>query len=412
MIPQVSATSIPSLTEVSATRVGLLPWALALGGFVIGTVEFASMSLLPQFTAELGVSVPAGGQAISAYALGVVVGAPLLAMLGASTSKRALLALLMAAYAVGNWASACAPSFGWFVLFRFLTGLPHGTYFGVACVLAASLVPANKRAQATARVMLGLTVATIVGVPLATTLGRSVGWRWAFGLVAGLAALTSASVLLVAPRTPADAGAGWRRELGALTRRQVWLTLAIGAIGQGGLFSIYAYLASTLSQGMHAPAAVLPTALALFGVGLTVGLMICGWLADRALMPAIAGSLLWSMLAMSVYAASVGNVTAILAAVFLVGCGGGLVAPVQTRLMDVAGDAQTMAAALNHSAFNVANAIGPALGGVALSAGLGWSATGWVGVALALGGLGVWALALLDQRRRQPDRQILVVSSD
>jgi DHA1 family inner membrane transport protein len=377
----------------------LLPWALSLGGFVIGTVEFASMSLLPQFADELGVSVPAGGQAISAYALGVVVGAPLLAMLGASASKRALLATLMAAYALGNLASAGATSFGWFVLFRFLTGLPHGTYFGVACVLAASLAPANRRAQATARVMLGLTVATIVGVPLATTLGRSVGWRWAFGLVAGLAALTSLAVLAVAPRTPADVGAGWRRELGALTRRQVWLTLAIGAIGQGGLFAIYAYLASTLAQGMHASLAVLPTALALFGMGLTVGLMVCGWLADRALMPAVACSLLWNMLAMSLYAFSVGNVTAMLVAVFLVGCGGGLVAPIQTRLMDVAGDAQTMAAALNHSAFNVANAIGPALGGLALAAGWGWSATGWVGVFLALAGLAVWAIALLDQRR-------------
>lgn len=380
-------------------NVGLLQLALALGGFAIGTVEFASMSLLPQFTRELGVSVPMGGQAITAYALGVVLGAPLLAILGAKIPRRTLLAWLMVFYALGNLASAGSRSFGALVVFRFVSGLPHGAYFGVACVLAASLVPANRRAGAVARVMLGLTVATIIGVPLANTMGRAVGWRWAFVLVAALAVLTALIVLATAPRTPVEAGASWRRELGALGRRQVWLTLGIGAIGQGGLFAIYTYVASTLTEATHVSDSMLPIAFALFGLGMTVGLMVCGWLADRALMPAIARSLLWSMGAMSLYALAVPHVWTVLPAIFLVGCGGGLVAPIQTRLMDVAGDAQTMAAALNHSAFNVANAIGPAAGGLAIAAGWGWASTGWVGVLLALGGLGVWSLAVVDQRR-------------
>lgn len=380
-------------------RVGILQLALALGGFAIGTVEFATMSLLPQFTHELAVSVPMGGQAITAYALGVVIGAPMLAALGAKVPRRTLLALLMGAYALGNLASAWAPSFAWFVAFRFLSGLPHGAYFGVACVLAASLVPSQRRAQAVARVMLGLTVATIVGVPFANVVGRAIGWRSAFVLVAGLAALTAAAVLASAPKVAADAGASWRRELGALTRRQVWLTLGIGAIGQGGLFSVYTYLASTLTEASHAPAPLLPVAFGLFGAGLTVGVMVCGWLADRALMPTIARCLLWSMAAMSLYALAVPHWWSVLPAIFLVGCGGGLVAPVQTRLMDVAGDAQTMAAAMNHSAFNVANAIGPAAGGLALAAGWGWASTGWVGVSLAFGGLLVWAVAVRDQAR-------------
>ncbi|MET0283282.1 MAG: MFS transporter [Polyangiales bacterium] len=373
--------------------------ALSLGGFAIGTVEFASMSLLPQFTRDLQVEVPMGGQAITAYALGVVIGAPLFAVLGARVPRRALLAGLMALYALGNLASAWAPSFAWLVIARFVSGLPHGTYFGVAGLVAASLVPANKRGQAIARVMLGLTIATIVGVPLANVLGRAVGWRWAFVLVAVLAAATAGSVLLIAPRDRTPDGASWRRELGALKRRQVWLTLAVGAIGQGGLFCVYTYLASTLTLQAHASPDQLPLAFALFGVGMTLSLITAGYFADRAIMRTAVGCLLWSMAAMSLYALSVDHVWSMMLATFLVGCGSGLFAPMQTRLMDVAGDAQTMAAALNHSAFNVANAIGPAAGGVALAAGLGWSSTGWVGVGLAGAGLVILAITNADAKR-------------
>lgn len=385
----------PRMSDTVPARSALsLQLVLALGGFAIGTVEFASMSLLPQFTRDLQVSVPAGGQAISAYALGVVVGAPILAMLGASISKRALLAALMAFYAAANLISAVASSYPLLVASRFASGLPHGAYFGVACVLSASMVPPTQRARAVARVMLGLTVATIVGVPLANVLGRSVGWRWAFVLVAALAALTSVLVLWVAPPTRVEAGAGWRRELGALRSKQVWLTLGIGAIGQGGMFSVYTYAASTFAEHTHGPSSLLPLLFALFGTGMTLSLMVAGALADRAVMPTVARCLLWSMFVLAVYALSTGHVVTMMVAIFLVGASGGLVAPVQTRLMDVAGEAQSMAAALNHSAFNVANAIGPAAGGLALAAGWGWASTGWVGMSLAFGGLLVWLIAV------------------
>jgi DHA1 family inner membrane transport protein len=393
------ATAVSAITPARSVHVGLVQASLSLGGFAIGTVEFASMSLLPQFARDLQVDVPIGGQAITAYALGVVVGAPLFAVLGARIPRRALLAGLMSLYALGNLVSAWAPSFAWLLAARFVAGLPHGAYFGVAGLLAASLVPASKRAQAVARVLLGLTIATILGVPLANLIGRAVGWRWAFLLAAVLAAATAGCVLLTAPREPTSEGASWRRELGALKRRQVWLTLAVGAIGQGGIFSVYTYLASTLTLQAHASPEFLPSAFALFGVGMTISLMTAGYFADRALMPTAAACLVWSMAAMSVYALSVDHVWSILPATLLVGCGCGLVAPIQTRLMDVAGDAQTMAAALNHSAFNVANAIGPAAGDVALAAGLGWSSTGWVGVGLAALGLAVLALAHADAQR-------------
>jgi len=370
--------------------------ALALGGFAIGTTEFAAMSLLPYFAASLGVDAPTAGHAISAYALGVVVGAPVIAVAAARLPRRIILVALMAVFAVGNLLSALSPSFGWMLVFRFLSGLPHGAYFGVAALVAASVAPPAKRAQAVAMVMIGLTVATIIGVPLANVVGQGFGWRWGFVIVAVLAALTAVAVYAFAPRAPADSGASPLRELGALAKGRVWLTLAIGAVGFGGMFCVYTYLASTLIEVTHASPAALPLVLAVFGAGMTVGTLVCAWAADRALIPAIGGVLLWSAGALALYPLAVHSLWTLTPVVFLIGCGGGLGAVLQTRLMDVAGDAQTLAAALNHSAFNFANALGPWLGGLAIAAGQGWASTGWVGVGLALGGFAIWVVAALD----------------
>jgi DHA1 family inner membrane transport protein len=372
--------------------------ALALGGFTIGTTEFAAMSLLPYFAADLGVDAPTAGHAISAYALGVVVGAPVLAVLAARLPRRIILVGLMVLFALGNGLAALAPTFPWFVAFRFVAGLPHGAYFGVAALVAASLAPPNRRAQAVATVLLGLTVATIIGVPFATAIGQWMGWRWGFAIVGVLALSTAASVLILAPRTPAEAGASPLRELGALKSRRVWLTLGIGAIGFGGMFAVYTYLASTLMAVTHAPASILPLVLAVFGVGMTTGTLVCARLADRAQTPAIAGILIWSAASLALYPLAVHSLWTLAPVVFLIGCGGGLGAVLQTRLMDVAGEAQTLAAALNHSAFNTANALGPWLAGMAISAGFGWESSGWVGCALALGGLAILGVAVLDDR--------------
>ncbi len=382
--------------------VGLIHFALALGGFAIGTTEFATMSLLPLFAADLKVDEPTAGHVISVYALGVVVGAPTLAVIGARMSRRSLLIALMGAFAIANALSALAPTYGWMLAFRFVSGLPHGAYFGIAALVAASLVDPGKRTQAVGRVMLGLTVATIVGVPLANWLGQMLGWRWGFGVVAICALLTVAMVLAVVPRDVPDTGASPLRELGALKRGQVWLTLGIGAIGFGGLFSVYTYLASTLLAVTHVGPATVPLVLAVFGMGMTAGNLILPRFADRAVMPTAGALLLWSAVALAIYTVSVGALWSITLSVFAVGIGGALGTVLQTRLMDVAEGAQGLAASLNHAAFNTANALGPWLAGLAIAGGYGWASTGWVGCALALGGLSIWGVALLVEGRRAP----------
>lgn len=383
---------MPSAASPPA-RAGLVLLALAMGGFAIGTAEFAAMSLLPYFSAGLGIDEPTAGHVISVYALGVVVGAPVIAVLGAKVGRRTLLIGLMAVFAVGNALSAVAPSYGWMIAFRFLAGLPHGAYFGVAALVAASLVPAGKRAQAVARVMLGLTVATIAGVPLASWIGQGLGWRWGFGLVALLALTTVALLIAFAPRGGRIAGVSARRELGALARGQVWLTLGIGAIGFGGLFCVYTYLATTLLEVTGVGPGMVPVVLAVFGVGMTLGNLVAAWAADRALMPAAGGILVWSAASLLLFPLVAGDIWLVSLCVFLIGGGGGLGTVLQTRLMDVAGDAQMLAAALNHSAFNVANALGPWLGGLAIAAGWGWTSTGWVGAGLAGTGLLLWGVS-------------------
>ncbi|MBD3844312.1 DHA1 family inner membrane transport protein [Bosea sp. OAE752] len=387
-----------SAPVTAATPAGLVLFALAMGGFAIGTTEFASMSLLPYFAAGLGIDEPTAGHVISIYALGVVVGAPLIAVLAARIPRRTLLIALMGLFALGNLLSALAPSYHWMLFFRFLSGLPHGAYFGVAALVAASLSAPNRRAQSVARVMLGLTIATILGVPVASWMGQALGWRTGFGIVAVLALLTVLLVALYAPRDSVQPGASPLRELGALKRRQVWLTLGIGAIGFGGLFAVYTYVASTLMAVTQVSPVVVPVVLSVFGVGLTVGTLFAGWAADRALMPSIGGLLLWSAVWLAAFPFAAGNIWAVSLVVFMIGSGGGLGAMLQTRLMDVAEDAQTLAAALNHSAFNTANALGPWLGGMAIAAGYGWTSTGWVGAALALGGIAIWGVSLLDDR--------------
>ncbi|QAY78005.1 MFS transporter [Sphingosinicella sp. BN140058] len=378
----------------------LVHFALAMGGFAIGTTEFATMSLLPFFSRGLGIDEPTAGHVISAYALGVVVGAPLLAVLSARMARRTLLLLLMAIFAVANGLSALAPSYEAMLVFRFLSGLPHGAYFGISALVAASLVPQERRTQAVARVMLGLTTATLVGVPFANWLGQAFGWRWGFGVVAAVAAATVAALWLVAPRDRPEPGASPLKELGALRRGQVWLTLATGAIGFGGMFAVYTYLGSTLIEVTGVSAGTAPIVFVIFGLGTTIGTLIVPRFADRWLMPTAGGLLLWSAAALSLYTFSAGNIWTISAAVFAIGVGGSLGTVLQTRLMDVADDAQSLAAALNHSAFNFANALGPWLGGLAIAAGYGWTSTGWVGSALALGGLLFWALSLVHARGR------------
>lgn len=373
---------------------GVVHAALAVGGFAIGTTEFAAMSLEPDLARGLGIDAPTAGHVISAYALGVVVGAPLLAVLSARLARRTLLIALMLMFAIGNGLSAMAPDYHWMLVFRFLSGLPHGAYFGIAALVAASLVPDERRTMAVGRIMLGLTVATVIGVPLAQMLGQWLNWRWVFGVVAALALLTATLVAIAAPQDRPDHGASVRRELAALGKGQVWLTLAIGAIGFGGMFAVYTYLASTLTEVTGASQATIPLVLAVFGLGMTIGNIVVPRFADRALMPTAGALLLWSAAMLALYPLAAGSLWTILPNVFAIGLGGALGTVLQTRLMDVAGEGQGLAAALNHSAFNTANAIGPWAGGLAIAHGLGWTSTGYVGCGLALGGFAIWLVAM------------------
>lgn len=382
------------VTSFGTQRSGLAHVALALGGFAIGTAEFATMSILPLFSRDLGVGIPTGGHVISVYALGVVVGAPLLAVMGARASRRTMLLLLMAWFAIANLLSAAAPSFDYLLASRFLSGLPHGAYFGLAALVAASLVDETRRAVAVGRVMLGMTVAMVVGVPVANQLAQLLGWRACFGVAAGLAVASAAAIGAVVPRDRGRADATFLAELNVLRRGQVWLTLGIGAIGFGGMFAIYTYLVPTLATVTHAPAYAVPVVLGLFGVGMTIGNVVVPRFADQALMPTAGVLLLWSGAAAVLYPLAAHRLWSVAAIVVVLGLGGALGTVLQTRLMDVAGEGQALAAALNHSAFNVANALGPWLGGLAISAGWGLTSTGWVAAALAFGGLTVWSIAV------------------
>lgn len=389
----------PGAPPVRVAHVGLVILALAVGGFAIGTTEFASMSMLPLFAQGLGIDAPTAGHAISAYALGVVVGAPVMTVLGARVPRRRLLLILMAMFTVFNGLTGLSPGYHWMLVFRFLAGLPHGAYFGVAALVASSLVPANRRTRAVGQMFLGLTCATIVGVPMASWLGQAVGWRWAFALVAVLGLLTMIAVAIFAPNTPADAKASPLRELSALKRPQVWYTLAIGAIGFGGMFAVYTYLADILINVTHMPLSSVPWVMAVFGIGMTIGNMVVPVFADRALMRTAGVLLLWSLVILAIFPFTASNVWLLSLDVFFIGIGGALGTVLQTRLMDVAGDAQGLAASLNHSAFNTANALGPYLGGLAIAGGYGWTSPGWVGSLLALAGIGVWAASVMAEKR-------------
>lgn len=373
--------------------------SLAVGGFAIGTGEFVIMGLLPDVAADLQISIPEAGHVISAYAMGVVVGAPVLAVMSARMPRRALLVALMVFFALGNFASALAPGYLSLIATRFIAGLPHGTFFGVAALVAASLARPDQRARAVGQVMLGLTTATLIGVPLAAGLGQWLGWRAAFVFVGLIALACAALVQGCVPAIAADRSASPLRELGALRRKQVWLTLGIASIGFGGMFAVFSYVKPTMMALAGLTEGGVPFVLALFGLGMVAGNLLGARLADRALMPAIGGLLVWSALVLAVFSLTASHLALGAFNVMLVGTLVAIGPALQVRLMDVAGDAQSLAAALNHAAFNLANALGAWIGGVAIDAGLGWASTGWVGALLALGGLVVYAVALWNARR-------------
>jgi MFS transporter, DHA1 family, inner membrane transport protein len=394
------ATSSPARV---APRAVLALVALAIGGFAIGTTEFVTMGLLPEVADGVRIDIPTAGHVISAYALGVVVGAPSIAALSARLPRRALLVALMTAIGVGNLLTALAPNYPLLLGARFVSGLPHGAYFGVASLVAASLVPAHLRGRAVSSVMLGLAAATLAGVPLATFLGQHLGWRSAYWTVVALAAVTVAAVLAVVPSSPGRPGATIGNELSALRRPQVLITLAVGIVGFGGMFALYSYIAPVVTSVTGLGSGSVPLVLLVYGAGGVAGTALGGRLGDVALFGSLVGALVALGVLLALISLTAGSPAALLVGVFLAAASASALAILlQLRLMETAGDAQMLGAALNHSALNLANALGAWLGGLVIAAGFGYRAPSLVGAGLAVAGLLPLAVSALVRRREQP----------
>ncbi|SEC61420.1 MFS transporter, DHA1 family, inner membrane transport protein [Streptomyces sp. 2224.1] len=380
--------------------------ALAISAFGIGTTEFVMMGLLPDVADDLGTSVPTAGYLVSAYALGVVIGAPLLTALGSRIPRKRMLVGLMAVFTVGNLASALAPTFGLLIAGRLLAGLPHGAFFGVGAVVAARLVREGRQARAVATMFLGLTVANIIGVPAATLLGQQLGWRATFLVVAAIGLAAMASLARLIPPLPAEERTGLVSELRALGNRQVLLGLLTTVFGFAGIFAVYSYLASMMTEVTGFAAGSVPLVLALFGIGMTLGALAAGPLTDRALRPTLYGSLAALALVLTAFHFTAQVKWAALVTVVLIGAVGFLTTtPLQMLVMNKAQQAPTLAAASNQSAFNLANAGGAWVGGLALAAGWGWTSPTLVGAVLAALGLAVAVVAgLLDRGAHDASR--------
>jgi DHA1 family inner membrane transport protein len=374
--------------------------ALALGGFGIGTTEFATMGLLPQIAETFRIPDYEAGHAISLYAAGVVVGAPLIAVLGAKLPRKGMLIGLMLAVALGNGLSAAAQDKTLLLVARFVAGLPHGAFFGIAAVVAATLVAPERRGTAVARVMVGLTVANLVGVPLATAAGQQIGWRTAYLAVAVIALVTAAAIAAWVPVVPMAEGASMKSEVRAFGRPTVWFAIFTGMIGFGGMFAVYSYVAPLTTEVAGLPASAVPWMLAVFGLGMTLGATFGGRFVDRSSTGSVFGGLIAVCLILVLFGLTATVPALLFTMLFLLGFVVQiLAAALQIRLMDASPDAPSLASSSNHSSLNVANGAGAWLGGLAIAAGWGYTSTAWVGVALSLAGLAI-ALASVAYERR------------
>jgi DHA1 family inner membrane transport protein len=376
--------------------------ALAIGAFGIGVTEFAPMGMLPIVATDLGVSIPTAGLLVSAYAMGVLIGAPLMTLTTARVPRRTLLVALMGIFTVGNLLAALSGSYATLMVARVITSFNHGAFFGVGSVVAASLVPANKRAGAVAAMFMGLTIANVGGVPLAAWAAEHFGWRTVFWGITGLGLLAMASLRLALPVIPADTSSDMRAEMRVLARGPVLVALALTVIGSSAMFTVFTYIAPILQTQAHASTAFVAAMLVVYGLGLTVGNWLGGRYADRSVDGTLIVTLASLMVLLVLFAGAMGwpSVAAVL--IFLWGVASfALVPPLQMRVMKEAADAPNLASAMNIGAFNLGNAIGAALGGAVISAGLGYPAVSLAGAVMAGGGL---VLVLVLRRGGRADR--------
>ncbi len=362
--------------------------ALAAGAFGIGVTEFAPMGLLPVIATDLGVSIPSAGLLISAYALGVVLGAPLMTLATGRVPRRTLLIGLAGIFTIGNALSALADNYALLMIARIITSLNHGAFFGVGAIVAAGLVPPDRKAGAVAAMFMGLTIANVVGVPLATWAGETLGWRASFWGIAMIGVMVMAALALTLPKAAAPAAGDMLAELRVLGRRRVLSALALTVIGSSAMFTVFTYITPILREQTGASLGFITAMLVLYGLGLTVGNWIGGKFADRSVDRTLIVTLAGLSLVLLTFAVAMpfANVSAVL--IFLWGIASfALVPPLQVRVMDAARDAPNLASAVNIGAFNLGNAIGAALGGAVIAGGLGYPAVALAGAAASALGL-------------------------
>ncbi|WP_019073387.1 MFS transporter [Streptomyces hokutonensis] len=385
--------------------------ALAIGAFGIGTTEFVIMGLLPQVAGDFGVSIPTAGLLVTGYALGVVIGAPLMTVLGTKVPRKRMLMLLMGLFIVGNLLSAVAPSFSVMLIGRVVASLAHGAFFGIGSVVAAELVAPDKKAGAIAMMFTGLTVANVVGVPLGTLVGQSVGWRVTFAVVAGLGVIGLAGIAKLVPDLPRPEGVQLRHELAAFKNTQVLLAMAMTVLGFGGVFAAITYIAPMMTHVAGFADGSVTWLLVLFGLGMVGGNLIGGKFADRALMPMLYVSLGALAVVLALFTVTAHNKIAAAVTIALIGAlGFATVPPLQKRVLDQAHGAPTLASAVNIGAFNLGNALSAWLGGIVIAAGLGYTAPNWVGAVLAAAAL-VLAILSAALERRTAARGTVVAGS-
>ncbi len=370
-------------------------FVLALGTFILGLTEFSMMPMLPLISETFNVTPTQSGYAISAYAMGVVVGAPILMLTTANMRKRKALLIFLTLMFIANGLSALSNSLNQLILFRFLSGLPHGAYFGAAILLAADIAPKGKRASFMSKIFMGLTIATIVGVPLVTLVGQNLSWRYCLGGASILSLIALVFVYKVVPNINNSKPSNLINEFSVLKDKLVWSILGIVIIGFGGVFCIYTYIADTILDVTQTPAYTISIAMVMFGIGCTLGNYFLGKAADISAIKATGLSLICTIIFAIVYVNASHNIWQLYAIIFLIGCSIGLATLIQTLLMDVAPDGHAMIGALVQCAFNVANAIGPWVGGMAIAQGAQPNQTGYVAAILFFGGFIMWALSYM-----------------
>ncbi|WP_460688687.1 MFS transporter [Nesterenkonia suensis] len=386
--------------RLSRRQIAIAIVALSLGGFAIGVTEFAIMGLLQEAVADLEITIPQGGHLISAYALGVVIGAPLLALPGATRERRRYALFLLGLFIIGHGLSLVAPSYETMLAARFISGLPHGAYFAVAALMAAQMVGPTRRSKAISAVLGGLAIANVIGVPVVTWVGQQFGWRWMFAIVMVLALITMAAVATFAPTQRPAKHASIMGELKGLRSQKLWLGVLLAVVGFCGMFALYSYISPVMTDVALLDARYLPYVVGLYGVGMVVGNFAGGWASDKSVMGTVVISMTLIAVFMVMFASTAHVPLLAVLFLFLVGCSASALSPaMQTYLIDSAPKAPQVAASLHHSAFNAANALGAIIGATVIDWGWGLRAPSYVGAGAAAIGVLIAGYMIVLSRR-------------